>query len=643
MTDQNKNQLKPGIEKREAGKPGDEKHEAGKPGDEKRDAATSEPRVGVYVCHCGGNISDVVDVERVIAEAGKLPGVVISRTNSFMCSDPGQNMVLEDIKNGLVDQVVVAACTSSLHHTTFGSLLTRGGVNPYLLEQANIREQCSWAHHGKEEATAKASTLVRMAVAKARQLVPLERVRVDATNCALVIGGGVAGLRAASDLSGLGIEVVLVERQGTLGGFVQRLDALYPDEESSAELLTRLLEGVKADPKITVHTNSEVASVEGYIGNFTASIRAAVNGETDEEANDEVKEVKVAAGTVVVATGFRPYEPKKKELGFGRLSRVITLADFNEYLTAAPAGSATLEFEGKLVRSVGFIHCVGSRQVEGVHKPGKNGSINTYCSRVCCTATLHAACRLRERCANIEIHDFYQDIRTYGRGHEDYYERASKSDVIFHRYKGEEPPKVKKAPAKDENAILVTVADGLTCGEEIEVGVDLLVLAVGMMPADNSTIIENLKLAVSADHFLQEVHPKLRPVEMAVNGVLLAGACQAPKDITESCASASAAAVKAAALLGKGYVELDPYVAQVDLSKCEGNGQCVEECPLEGALIMVEEGGKRHAKVNPAICNGCACCVAVCPTRAIQVNGWTLDQYESMVDAIMESSEEASR
>jgi len=592
----------------------------------------SEPRIGVYICHCGGNISDVVDVGKVVADAAGIPGVVLSRENTFMCSDPGQNMIQEDINNGLVDNVVVAACTKSLHHTTFSSLLARNDINPYLLEQANIREQCSWPHHGQEEATDKASTLVRMAVAKARQLVPLDPVRVDAANCALVIGGGVAGLRAASDLSGLGIKVVLVEQQESLGGFVRHLDTLYPNEESAEELLSRLVDAVESDSGITVHVNSQVTGIEGYIGNFKASICKTTGEET--------AEVTIEAGTIVVATGFQPYQPAKKELGYARLPQVITLAGFNEHLASLSDNSAVFEFEGKPVRSVGFVHCVGSRQVEGIHKPGASGKINSYCSRVCCTATLQAACRLRERFADMEIHDFYQDIRTYGRGHEDYYERASKSDVIFHRYKAEVPPRVKKAPAEDDSAILITVEDGLSCGEEIEVGVDLLVLAVGMMPADNATIVDNLKLAVSADGFLQEVHPKLRPVEMAVNGVLLAGACQAPKDITESCASASAAAVKASAILRKGYVELDPYVLSVDLSRCEGSGKCIEECPLDGALRMAGEGDNKHAVVNPAICNGCGCCVAVCPTRALEINGWTLDQYESMVDAIIASPEE---
>jgi heterodisulfide reductase subunit A len=604
--------------------------------DEKRkesEQSKEGPRIGVYICHCGGNISDVVDVERVASEAARIPGVTVSRTNTFMCSDPGQNMIQEDIRNGLIDHVVVAACTRSLHHATFAGLMARNGMNPYLLEQANIREQCSWPHHGRTEATAKASTLVRMAVAKARKLTPLDPVRVDATNRALVIGGGVAGLRAARDLSELGVQTVLVESEKELGGYVRHLDRLYPDGERAAELLARMMEPVREDPNIQVLTGCEVTGIEGYIGNFTASVRC--NSDAAEET------VKIEAGTIVVATGFRPYRPAKKELGFQKLSRVITLEEFNERVSSLPAESKTFEFEGEAVKSIGFVHCVGSRQIDGVHNPGENGSLNRYCSRVCCTATLQAACSFRERFPAAEIHDFYRDIRTYGRGHEDYYERASKSDVIFHRYRGEAPPRVGKAPSGDENRLLVSMEDGLTAGEEIEVGVDLLVLAAGMMPAKNDRIIESLKLASSSDGFLQEVHPKLRPVEMSVRGVLLAGACQAPKDITESCASASAAAVKAASILKKGYVELDPYVVKVDPARCEGSGLCLQECPLDGALHMQGEGSDRRVEVNPAICNGCGCCVAVCPTRALQINGWTLDQYEAMVDAIAADPTEA--
>lgn len=595
-------------------------------------ASGAGPRVGVYVCHCGGNIADVVDVQQVKDEAAKLPGVSVARTNSFMCSDPGQNLVLQDLQEGVVDRVVIAACSPSLHATTFGNLLARGELNPFLLEQANIREQCSWAHHDHAAATCKAATLVRMAVAKARKIIPLEPVRVNAHNRALVIGGGVAGLRAAIDLTELGIEVVLVEREAELGGFVRRLERLYSDEQRGAELLERLIAQVTSSPKVRILKGAEVTHIEGYIGNYAATVR---------QEDGHVADAHVEAGVVIVATGFRLYEPAKREYGHGRLPQVMTLAEFNEILARVGQDSGVFEVGGKPVRAVGFIHCVGSRQVDGVHKPQADGKINTHCSRVCCTATLAAECRLRERFMDVEIHDFYQDIRTYGRGQEDYYEQASRSDVIFHRYAGDRPPKVKKAPAADDRAILVTVVDGLTWGKEIEVGVDLLVLAVGMMPSNLSPVIEDLKLPVSADGFLQEVHPKLRPVEMAVNGVLLAGTSQAPKDIGESCASAAAAAVKAAAILGRGHVELPPYVARINLNRCEGSGACVEECPVDGAVHLVEENGKCHAEVNSAICTGCGCCVAVCDQRAIDVNGWTIAQFTAMVDAMVQDRKEA--
>lgn len=592
--------------------------------------AAGEPGIGVYVCHCGGNISDVVDVAHVTEEVAKIPGVRVARHETFMCSDPGQNLVLEDLNEGIIDRVVIAACSPSLHEVTFRSVLARGEMNPFLLEQANIREQCSWVHHNRAQATQKALALVRMAVAKAARLVPLEPVHVDASRRALVVGGGVAGLRAARDLSGLGIDVVIVERESELGGFVRHLDHLYPDEEPAGDLLGRMIGDIEADPRIRVYTGAEIETIEGYVGNFAATIRTAAGEVTDR------------AGVVVVATGFKPYEPAAREFGFGRFPQVVTLPDFISLLAKTTPEASALEVDGRPVRSVGFVHCVGSRQVEGVHKPQANGRLNTHCSRVCCTATLQTACRLRRRFPDVEIHDFYQDIRTYGHGHEQIYEDASRSDVIFHRYAADAPPKVAKAKSGDENALLVTVVDRLTWGEEIEVGVDLLVLAVGMTPADITPLVTGLKLAVSADGFLQEVHPKLRPVEMAVNGVLLAGTCQAPKDITESCASASAAAAKAAAMLNKGYVELAPYVARVDPSKCEGSGRCVEECPVDGAIRTVEGAGRGHAEVNAAICTGCGCCVAVCPSGALDIAGWTLDQTRAMVEALVSGSKEAA-
>jgi heterodisulfide reductase subunit A len=650
----------------------------------------SAPRIGVYVCQCGGNISDVVDVDRVVETAAGLPGVVVSRTNTFMCSDPGQNAVLEDIEKEDLDAVVVAACSPKLHETTFRRVLERGGRNQYLLEQANIREQVSWATGDGLAATEKAQALVAAAVAKAGRLRPLDPIRVETTARTVVVGGGVAGLRAAADLARAGIEVVLVERGPTLGGNAAVLDRLFPTEETAADVVTRLVEDVLAQSQVTILLEATVESAGGYVGNFDVTVtrplhgmvlddearaagaatgrfvpfegyvfdaaRKAVPEQQDEASREEAppeeghaeetttQTVKVKAGAVVVATGFEHYVPRKGEYGFERIPQVLALPDFIRWLASVQPGPGLPEYEGSPVARVAFIHCVGSRQAEGVNKPQPDGRINEYCSRVCCTATLQAICELLEKRPDVATFDFYQDIRAYGRGHEEYYERASKGGTVFVRWGDQEPPVVAKAKPADGAPVLVRARDGLTWGEEVEAPADLVVLAVGMQPSDVSSIVDSLKLPVGTDRFLQEVHPKLRPVELSVNGVLVAGTSQGPKDITETTASASAAAAKAMALLSSGYVELDPFVAHVDATRCRGAGACVEECGYPGAIELQDyEDGGRRAVVNPALCSGCGACVAVCPERAIDLAGWTLDQYDAMVDAIIAGSEAPSR
>jgi heterodisulfide reductase subunit A len=635
------------------------------------------PRIGVYVCHCGGNISDVVDVQKVTDAVAHLPGVVVARNYVFMCSDPGQNLIAEDIEHEKLNRVIVAACSPKLHDTTFRNVLQRAGLNPYLYENVNIREQVSWSTDDHLQATEKAIGLVSAAVAKSARLQPLDPIRVDTTARAAIIGGGVAGLRAALDLAHNGLNVTIIERKATLGGNVAKLDKLFPTEENAADIISRLADAVLNEPRITLLTEAQVASAEGYVGNFTLHVTqqpsgvsvqggngndagakgvykpfegyalvASPNGEPQAEAPQQVeaREITIEAGALVVATGFEHYEPLKGEYGYGRIPQVITLPTFIQWLSGVEAGRGPLEYEGSPVRSVAFIHCVGSRQVEGVNKPQADGKINEYCSRVCCTATLQATGDLREKRPDVAVYDFYQDIRAYGRGHEEYYERASKAGVVFVRFDGSAPPTVTRATASDNAAALVRCVDGLTWQEEVEAAVDLVVLAVGMTPADASTLIESLKLPVGADRFLLEVHPKLRPVELAVNGVLIAGASQAPKDVTETTASASAAAVKATALLSRGHVDLDPFVAHVDAERCKGHELCVQECPYTGAIAMTDyPDGARRAVVNPALCAGCGACVAVCPERAIDLAGWTLDQYDAMVDAILTGAQGGDR
>lgn len=599
------------------------------------------PRVGVYICHCGGNISDHVDVEAVCEKARTLPGVAVARTNTFMCSDPGQELIMADLKAGWVDRVVVASCSPSLHETTFRDAIARAGANPYIYEHANIREQVSWVHHG-EAATGKASRLVAAAAAKAGLLTPLEPLRVDAHRHVTVIGGGIAGLRAALDLAERGIAVALIEKRPFLGGQLNRLDRLAPYGDRAGEVLAALTDEVLGHDRITAYLCSRVEKIEGYVGNFNLRIRR----EPPESGNGErqAESLSLETGVIILATGFQSYSPLPGEYGFGDHPEVITLPDLLERLSAARGEQACLVVNGRRIRHLAMIHCVGSRQIPGIHPEREDGSLNEYCSRTCCNAVLQAANQIRESFPATRIFDLYRDIRTYGRDQESLYERAGRNNVLFLRFEADTPPTVAPNLEGSDFPLQVAVADTLTFGETVEIPVDLVVLATGMEPRPIQDLVDMLKLPVGADRFLQEVHPKLRPVEMAVSGVLLAGTCQAPMDSGEACAAAAAAAVKATALLSKGYVELDPFVAEVDPAKCDGTGACVAACLSEGALKMVEteEGGQKvaHARVTPALCIGCGACVAVCPQNAININGWTLQQYEAMVNMIV--SEDAA-
>ena len=628
---------------------------------EKNDS--EEKKVGVYICHCGGNISDHVDVQQLKENVEKIPGVCTAHTNMFMCSDPGQELIQQDIKSGKINRVVVASCAPSLHESTFRGAIKRADMNPYLYEHANIREQVSWVHDG-QQATAKATRLVAAAIAKTKKQEALEPIRVDAKRHALVLGGGIAGLRAASDLSRRGIEVVLVEKSPFLGGHTAHLDKLVPTGEKAGDLIHQLATAVLADPNIAVLTCAEVVRSEGYVGNFSITVRRRPpEDEADLAKLDRVashragagdfipfagifagpvpaktEEILLETGAIVFATGFTPYVPLKGEYGFKENPEVITLPDLIRTMAESPAGGPKLQIGGREIGRVALIHCVGSRQIPGLHEADAEGHLNEYCSRTCCSATLQAASEIRERFPATRVFEYYRDIRTYGRGQEEYYERASKNQVIFFRFEPEEPPVVERAQGS-KHPLTIKVKDTLTFGEEVEAEVDLIVLAVGMQPGGISDLVEMMKLPVGADRFLLEVHPKLRPVELANTGILLAGTCQAPMDVSEACNAAQAASAKASILLTKGFVELDPFVAEVNLNRCTGRGACQEACPIEGAIQVVEmkiEGQTvKRGQVNAALCTGCGTCVAVCPDNAIDVKGWELEQYEAMVDAIV--------
>ncbi len=685
-----------------------------KPAVEVRNVPVAKPasspqaeKVGVYVCHCGGNISDVVDVDRVATEASHLEGVVVARHVMFMCSDEGQKTIVDDIDALGLDRVVVAACTPALHETTFRRAVIRGGLNPYLFLPANIREQASWAHpHSPKAATEKASALIRAAVAKARLLEPLEKVRVAAIHKALVIGGGVAGLRAAMDLAVQGFGVTLLEKSPFLGGRAVQLHTVFPTEELARPLVHRLIDQVKAQPNVTILTNTDVLGVSGYVGDFKVALRTTPRGVSAdladpaaaiaacpvEVANEfdgglgkrraiyqpyggsepnlpaidwnactrcracveaaggkgidlssEPTETQIEVGAVVVASGFDHYEPRAGEYGYGQSPRVVTLPQVHRMLDPEGPTAGRLEIDGRVPRAIAFIHCVGSRQIEGVDEPGPDGKLHEYCSRVCCTATLQAANEVRKRYPKTAVYDLYRDIRTYQKDQEPYYVDASKRGVVFLRFTNETRPSVdvvETGSARNGHYPLrVKVADSLTFGTEMEVPVDMVVLAVGVVPHDIAGLIDTTKAPVGSDGFLLEIHPKLRPVESAIPGLLLAGTAQAPMDITESTSAADAAAAKVTTLLARDQVEMEPFVAKVDPSLCDGCGLCLDACHYAGAIALqdveVEEGVvEKRAYVNPVACKGCGACVPSCPVAALDVAGWEMEQYRAMIDAI---------
>ncbi|WP_054689453.1 CoB--CoM heterodisulfide reductase iron-sulfur subunit A family protein [Desulfosarcina cetonica] len=476
--------------------------------DEKRSSTPdANKKVGIYLCYCGGNISDHVDVEAVRERVASLPGVAVARTNMFMCSDPGQELIMEDLKSGTVDRVVVASCAPSLHEATFRSAIERAGENPFIYEHANIREQVSWVHHG-DLATEKATRLVAAAAAKAQQLKPLQPIQVNATQHATVIGGGVAGLRTAIDIAQRGFPVSLIERSPFLGGQVSRLDRIAPTQEKATDLLDALVGQVLAHPSITVLTCAQVDGFGGYIGNFRLSVRQTppTDAETierlkriDDEKIDTTRTIpfigmlpasppakpstiSLETGMIVLATGFTPYTPRHGEYGFGESPHVITLPQLIEKMADQPAGRNCLEIDGRRIRSMVMIHCVGSRQIPGIHPEDESGHLNEYCSRTCCTATLATANRIRETCPGTQVFDMYRDIRTYGRGQEAVYEAAARSGVVFARFEADDAPAVNRNDATGDYPLTVSVTDGLTFGETIGVPADLVVLATGMEP-----------------------------------------------------------------------------------------------------------------------------------------------------------------
>lgn len=625
--------------------------------DKKNSDGNDEARVGVFVCHCGGNISNTVDVEKVVAAALDMPGVTLAQRNMFMCSDPGQDLVIESIKSGKINRVVVAACAPSLHETTFRNALVRAGLNPYLYIHANIREHVSYVHKAPA-ATEKAIAMVAAAVAKAREIPPLEPITVQVTDHATVIGGGVAGIKAAIDLAVQGLRVALIEKSPFLGGHVAALDSLFPSGEKAGDILTELTKRLMSTPGIDIYTCAEVTSQDGYIGNFNLKVERrplssgdhalypvladrALNPGTDfipftgifpVKPPVETEVIEFQTGSIVLATGFSLYAPRQGEYRYVDFPEVITLMDLFKTMSQEKKDGGYLEIGGRKIKSMAMVHCVGSRQVQGIHEPDEKGRLQENCSRTCCTAILNASTDIKKRHPETEIFHIYRDIRTYGKGHEEIYLKASEMGVRFIRFKVENAPRVQKN-TEDGYAISVMVKDSLLADEELEVPVDLVVLATGMKPGEIDHLLDLFKIHCGADGFLLEVHPKLRPVEVFTTGIYLAGTCQAPMDITEATSGASAAASKVAIILSRGKVELEPFVASVDQSKCASCLTCVRTCPFDVPVIL--ESG---AYINPAACYGCGACVSVCPGNAITLAHYANKEINAQVTGALNFS-----
>ncbi len=559
----------------------------------------SRPRIGVYICHCGTNIASTVDVEAVTEFARSLPGVVVARHYTYMCSEPGQALIKQDSRELGLDRVVVASCSPRMHEPTFRAASQEGGVNPYQFEMANIREQCSWVHHDPQEATEKARALVAAAVAKATRLEPLEEREVGVTPGVVVIGGGVAGMVAALDVADAGFPACIVEKSDRLGGRVAELNRTFPDLEPVGDWLPDLIGRVQSHPNITVFLNAQVTQVEGYVGNFEVK----VSGLSEP----------IRVGAIIVATGYNVFDPHAKpEFGYGRYPQVITTLEMERRLA-----EGDLTVNGKTPRDVVFVKCVGSRDKQLGHP---------YCSRVCCMVSAKQAQLVRQALPEAQVTVFYIDVRTFGKRGEEFYDEARRSGVRYRRGNVSEI-------YRRGDRVVVRVEDTLL-RRTLEHEADLVVLAVGMEArADAAAIASLLKLPRSADGFFLEAHPKLRPVDTAMDGVFLAGCCQGPKDIPDTVAQAKAAAASAMIPLLRGTVPIISETAAVDPELCAGCGMCVEVCPFGAPALDPLWGVSR---VNPVLCKGCGACAVTCPSKAIQVHHFTPDQILAQVDALVE-------
>ncbi len=563
-----------------------------------RPVRNEEPRVGVFVCHCGSNIAEIVDVKEVVRYVKTLKGVVCAEDQVVSCSNEGLTRITQLIKEHGLNRVVVAACTPRTHEPVFREALKEAGLNPYLLEMVNIREHCSWVHPlEKEEATQKAKELLRMAIWRVRELEPLQEPLFGVTKSALVLGGGLAGMVAALSLARQGFEVYLVEKEKELGGNLRELYFTLEGEEAGP-FLKRLINEVEFEEKIKVFKGYKLSSLSGYVGNFISTI----------ESSDGEK-IELSHGVVIIATGGKPLKPTAYE--YGKSERILTQR----------------ELEGKIARgelperlkTVVMIQCVQARDEK-----------RPYCSRICCGQAIKNSLKLKERCPDVQIMVFYRDMRTYG-FIEDLYRKARGKGVLFIRYDLERKPQVELNDDK-----LKIKAWEPVLKREIEVEADLLVLSVPVDSRGNLELSQQLGLPLSSDGFFMEAHIKLRPVDFTLDGFFLCGMAHYPKFIPETIVQAKSAALRAALILSQDQLKGSGVVCEVREDLCMGCGACVEVCSYRALQLVEPKKDLKKAQCNAVLCRGDGLCSSVCPTGAIRLRHFTEEQILSEIDGLME-------
>jgi heterodisulfide reductase subunit A len=650
-----------------------------------------EPKVGVYVCHCGTNIAGTVDVEEVAKYAGTLPNVVVSRDYRYMCSDPGQELIRNDIKELGVNRVVVASCSPRLHEKTFQGALREAGLNPYLFQMANIREHCSWLHEPGPELTEKAKRMVRAAVNRVSRHIPLEIRSVPIFPATLVVGGGIAGMQAALEIANSNHMVYLVERDPSIGGHMAQFDKTFPTLDCAACILTPRMTEVARHPFIRILTYSEVVGISGYVGNFRVKIRRKPRyvdegkcigclicqdkcpwtalsefdaGTRNRKAiytpfaqavpNIPVIDTEHCAyflkGTCRACEKFCDADAinfEQKELIFELdIGNIIITTGFDTFDAFSipqygygryPNVFTSLEFErlcSPTGPTEGHIILADGRQPDSVaivHCVGsRDKNYNEYCSRVCCMHALKYSHLIKEK-TNAEVYQMYIDMRCFGKSYEEFYDRIQNEGVNFIR--GKVAKVTDEAITEEEKGKLVVLVEDTLLGSMLRVPVDMVILCIALEPRKDANEVARLfHLGRSADGFFLERHAKLDPVATMSEGILIAGCCQGPKDIPDSVAQASAAAARALAMIARGKIEVPPITASIDETKCSGCKICNLLCPYD-AIFFDDEA--KISRINQVLCQGCGVCAAACPSSAITHNYFTADEITAEIEGVL--------